>query len=63
MSFLFTIDIECDHPGCLTWIFGDVGHSTRSAGLMGAARRRAREHGWTHSGGKDYCPEHTPKVT
>ncbi len=63
MAYLLTVDIECEHEGCLTWIFGDSGRSGMGAKLYAQARRRAKEHGWAYRGGKDYCPDHAPKVT
>ncbi len=63
MAYLLTVDIQCEHEGCLNWIFGEAGLSTRGPQLYAQARRRAKEHGWAYRAGKDYCPEHTPKVT
>lgn len=51
MSITVTTDVFCD--GCMAWIDGVTGPSVDRPG----ARARVKQHGWTHTKGKDYCPE------
>jgi len=51
MSISVGTDVHCD--GCGAWIRGYIGvESARRA-----ARREAREFGWTFRRNRDYCPD------
>ena len=54
MSILKTFDVDCDFDGCLEWTWGDVGHRVSAK----KARLIAKESGWSHRNGNDYCGEH-----
>lgn len=63
MSICFTADVFCDGEGgnCADWIFGTVQYHNTS-GTREIARKKAKEKGWIHKNGKDYCPECAKKV-
>jgi len=55
MSIVYTADVFCDGDGCSLWTHG-VSGSTPPTKAQARAEHSVRE-GWTHVGGKDYCPD------
>lgn len=60
MAMCFTADVMCDGDKnkhiCAEWIFGTVQYYNIS-GTRKIAREKAKQAGWTHKNGEDFCPE------
>lgn len=48
-----TLQVACDHDGCLAFFEGDAGES-RALVVV----KQARAQGWVASDGRQYCHEH-----
>lgn len=57
MSVQVITEVHCEHDGggCKEKI-GHVGTRPEPRVL----RAKGKAHGWSHIGGKDYCPDHKP---
>lgn len=55
MSLTRWVTVHCDEDDCAEWDSeGNGGHTAKDA------RAVAKQHGWRHVDGKDFCPDHPP---